>query len=272
MRTFRVMKTLFRRDFLYSLYSLGYYVAIFVSFFVSSFILKNFLDSIGEEDILVSAYPLNYPLYITLVIISLYLVILSGVSISREREQGTLEVLFYGPVTPGSFLWGKYLKDLCLGMVALGFTTLYFYLVSVLTNIGFTMGLVKALIMSIFLISCVVSFGLFVSSLTGRIRSSVLALVAILGAFLAIQFAYNALLGFEKESLSVPMLYVRQAMSYVFRGISWISPFAYLSRGLDSVVLENPLLYLANIGYALLYSFIFMFLSVYVMSKKGVKA
>jgi len=272
MRTFRVMKTLFKRDFLYSLYSLGYYVAIFASFFVSSFILKNFLDSIGEEDILVSAYPLNYPLYITLVIISLYLVMLSGVSISREREQGTLEVLFYGPVTPGSFLWGKYLKDLCLGMVALGFTTLYFYLVSVLTNIGFTMGLVKALIMSIFLISCVVSFGLFISSLTGRIRSSVLALVAILGAFLAIQFAYNALLGFEKESLSVPMLYVRQAMSYVFRGISWISPFAYLSRGLDSVVLENPLLYLANIGYALLYSLIFMFLSVYVMSKKGVKA
>lgn len=272
MRALRVMKVLFKRDFLYSLYSFGYYVALFASFFVSSFILKNFLDSIGEEDILVSAYPLNYPLYITLVIISLYLVIISGISISREREQGTLEVLFYGPVTSGSFLWGKYFKDLCLGIVALGFTAVYFYLVSAFTNIGFTMGLVKALIMSIFLISCVVSFGLFISSLTGRIRSSVLALVAVLGSFLAIQFAYNALLGFEKESLSVPMLYVRQTMSYVFRGISWISPFAYLSRGLDSVVLENPLLYLANIVYALVYSLIFMFLSVYVMSKKGVKA
>lgn len=272
MRTLRVMKTLFKRDFLYSLYSFGYYVALLASFLVSSFILKNFLESIGEEDILVSAYPLNYPLYITLVIISLYLVILSGVSISREREQGTLEVLFYGPVTPGSFLWGKYFKDLSLGIVALGFTALYFYLVSVLTNIGFTMGLVKALVMGIFLLSCVVSFGLFISSLTGRIRSSVLALVAILGAFLAIQFAYNALLGFEKESLSAPLLYVRQAMSYVFRGVSWISPFAYLSRGLDSVVLENPLLYAANIGYALGYSLIFMFLSVYVMSRKGVKA
>lgn len=272
MRTFRVMKTLFKRDFLYSLYSFGYYAALFASFIASSFILKNFLDSIGEEDILVSAYPLNYPLYITLIIISLYLVILSGVSISREREQGTLEVLFYGPVTPGSFLWGKYFKDLCLGMVALGFTALYFYLVSLLTNLGFTLGLVKALVMSIFLLSCVVSFGLFISSLTGRIRSSVLALVAILGAFLAIQLGYNALLGFEKESLSAPMLYVRQTMSYVFRGISWISPFAYLSRGLDSVVLENPLLYVANIGYALAYSLIFMFLSVYVMSKRGVKA
>jgi len=272
MRSFRVMMTLFKRDFLYSLYSLGYYIALFASFVVSSFILKNFLDSIGEEDILVSAYPLNYPLYITLIIISLYLVILSGVSISREREQGTLEVLFYGPVTSGSFLWGKYLKDLCLGIVALGFTALYFGLVSVLTNIGFTVGLVKALVMGVFLLSCIVSFGLFISSLTGRIRSSVLTLVAVLGAFLAIQFAYNALLGFEKESLSVPLLYVRQAMSYVFRGISWISPFAYLSRGLDSVVLENPFLYATHIVYALVYSLIFVFLSVYVMTKRGVKA
>jgi ABC-type multidrug transport system permease subunit len=93
-----------------------------------------------------------------------------------------------------------------------------------------------------------------------------------LGAFLAIQFAYNALLGFEKESLSVPLLYVRQAMSYVFRGISWVSPFAYLSRGLDSVVLENPFLYTTHIVYALVYSLIFVFLSVYVMTKRGVKA
>jgi len=68
------------------------------------------------------------------------------------------------------------------------------------------------------------------------------------------------------------MFYVRQTMSHVFLGISWISPFACLSRGLDSVVLENPLLYATNIGYALAYSFVFMFLSVYIMSKKGVKA
>ena len=59
-----------KRDLLYSLYSWGYYGVLFVSFFASSFILKNFLDGIREDDILVSAFPLNYPLYITIIIIS----------------------------------------------------------------------------------------------------------------------------------------------------------------------------------------------------------
>jgi len=268
----KVVKILFKRDLLYTLYSFGYYAMLFVSFFASSFILKNFLTSINEEDILVSAYPLNYPLYITIIIISLYLVIVSAISISREREQGTLEVLFYGPVTTGSFLASKFLKDLFLGIISLGFTACYFYLVSAFTNLGFTMGLIKALIMGVFLIACVVSFGLFISSLTGRIRSSVLALVAILGAFLAVQLAYNTLLGFEKETLSIPLLYLRQTLHFVFKAINWISPFAFLSRGLDSIILESTALYLQNILYCTIYSIVFLILSIYSMKKRGVKA
>ncbi|HPU08675.1 MAG TPA: ABC transporter permease subunit [Candidatus Atribacteria bacterium] len=269
----KATKTLFKRDFLYTLYSWGYYAAIFASFLVSSFILKNFVDGIREEDILVSAYPLHQPLYITLVIISIYLVIVSAISISREREQGTLEVLFYGPVTAGNFLWSKYFKDLLLGIIALGFTAVYFYLVSYFTNLGFTIGLIKALFMGIFLISCVVSFGLFISSLTGRIRSSVITLLAILGAFLAIQLAYGALLGLgEEATISLPLLYLRQTLSYIFQGINWISPFAFLSRGLDAVVLESWSLYLANIAYCLIYSLIFIVLSIFTMNRRGVKA
>ncbi|MGQ9746704.1 MAG: ABC transporter permease [Candidatus Caldatribacteriaceae bacterium] len=272
MRGIWTVKTLLKRDFFYTLYNFGYYGVLFASFLVSSFFLKNFLDASREEDILVSAFPLNYPLYLTLIIISLYLVIVSAISISREREQGTLEVLFYGPVTPSYFLWSKYLKDLFLGILTLGFTAAYFYMVSVLTNLGFTTGLVRALFMGVFLISCVVSFGIFISSLTGRIRNSIITLIAALGAFLAIQLVYNMLLGMEKESLSPSMLYLRQATAYVFHGINWVSPFAYLSRGLDSMVLENWTLYLNHILYCAIYSLIFVFLSIYIMGKKGVKA
>ncbi len=138
---------------------------------------------------------------------------------------------------------------------------------------GFTTGLIKALFMGVFIISCVVSFGLFISSLTGRIRSSVVTLLAILGAFLAVQFAYGALLGLgEEATISLPLLYLRQTLSYIFQGINWISPFAFLSRGLDAVVLESWSLYLANIVYCLIYSLIFMALSIFTMNRRGVKA
>ncbi|HSV31569.1 MAG TPA: ABC transporter permease subunit [Atribacteraceae bacterium] len=267
----RVTSILFKRDLVFTLYNWRYYTALFVAFLASSFILENFLDGIREDDILVSAYPLNYPLYISIIIISLYLAILSAVSISRERERGTLEVLFYGPVTPGNFLLGKYLKDLVLGIVALGFCAGYFYLVSYATNLGFTTGLIKALIMSIFLISCVVSFGLFISSITGRVKSSVLSLIAILGAFLAVQFIHAALLGLEREGLSMPMLYLRQTISLLFQGINWVSPFAFLNRALESVVLESWPLYFTTIAYATIYSVIFIVLSIISMGRKGVK-
>ncbi len=271
-RSRKITKILFKRELLYSLYSWGYYGVLFVSFFASSFILKNFLDGIREDDILVSAFPLNYPLYITIIIISLYLVLVSAISISREREQGTLEVLFYGPVASKNFLMAKYWKDLFLGIISLGFTAVYFYLVSTFTNLGFTPGLIRALIMGIFLISCVVSFGLFISSFTGRVRSSIIALIALLGAFLAIQFSYSTLLGIEKESLSVPLFYLRQTLHIVFQGINWVSPFAFLSRGLDSVVLESWPLFFTNILYCVIYSVIFLSLSIFIMNRRGVKA
>ncbi|MGQ9474364.1 MAG: ABC transporter permease subunit, partial [Candidatus Caldatribacteriaceae bacterium] len=72
MRGIWTVKTLLKRDFFYTLYNFGYYGVLFASFLVSSFFLKNFLDASREEDILVSAFPLNYPLYLTLIIISLY--------------------------------------------------------------------------------------------------------------------------------------------------------------------------------------------------------
>ena len=147
-----------------------------------------------------------------------------------------------------------------LGILALGFTAVYFYLVSCLTNLGFTTGLIKLCLC--FIISCG-ELRAFISSLTGRIRSSVVTLLAILGAFLAVQFAYGALLGLgEEATISLPLLYLRQTLSYIFQGINWISPFAFLSRGLDAVVLESWSLYLANIVYCLIYSLIFMALSI----------
>ncbi|MCX6090431.1 MAG: ABC transporter permease subunit [Atribacterota bacterium] len=271
-RSGKITRILLKKDLLFALYSLGYYGVLFVSFFASSFILKSFLDGIREEDILVTAFPLNTYLSIIIIIISLYLVLVSAISISREKEQGTLETLSYGPVTPRSFLLAKFFKDFFIGIISLGFTAIYFYLVSSLTNIGFTPGLIKALVMGVFLVSCVVSFGLFISSFTGRVRSSIISLIAILGAFLVIQFTYNSLLGIEKEALSVPLFYIRQTLHYVFQGINWISPFAFISRGLDSVVLENWPLFFTNIVYCIVYSVIFIALSIGIMNRKGVKA
>ena len=267
----QTIKALTKRDLYSSLRSWGIYIVAFLSFIASSFILKNYLDSIQADNILISADPLNYPLFISVVIISLYLAILSAVSISREKDQGTLEVLFYGPVSSSTYILGKYIKDILTYLVMVVFFLVYFWGVSLLTNLGFSYGLLKTILVSIFSVSCIVSFGLFISSLTGKMRNSIIWLVGILGLFLAVQLGQTVLLGMPEESMSPVLTYLGDTLSVVSQGINWISPFSYLTRGIDAVYLDSTLLYGLNILYSLVYSAVLLSLSILILKRKGVK-
>lgn len=270
--SFYSMRVLIKRELISSLYGWGVYAAMFIAFLVSSFILRNFLRGIREENIFISSYPLNFPLFVSVVIISFYLVVVSAISISREREQGTLEVLFYGPVSSSSFLLGKYFTDMILYMIILGFSAIYFLGVSLLTNLGFTYLLVKAFLLSIFLASCVISFGLFISSLTGRVRSSIIWLVGILLAFLGLWFLQNMFLTFPSEAFTSWLLYIRKTLFVTQHIINWISPFSYLSRGMESIRIGSVKPFVLNIVYSIIYTVVLLFLSIYILKAKGVRA
>jgi len=265
------VKALSKRDLYSTLRSWGIYIVAFLSFIASSFILKNYLDSIKENDILISADPLNYPLFISVIIISFYLAILSAISISREKDQGTLEVLFYGPVSSSIYILGKYIKDILTYLIMVIFFLAYFWGVSFLTNLGFSYGLVKTILVSIFSVSCVVSFGLFISSLTGKIRSSIIWLIGILLLFLAVQVGQTILFGMPEEKMSPVLTYLGNTLSIISRGINWISPFSYLTRGIDAVSLGNNFLYGINILYSIIYSAILLSLSIFTLKRKGVR-
>jgi len=271
MKSIHTVKVLMKRELISSLYGLGIYIAIFISFLSSSFILKNYLDSIREDNISISSDPLNYPLFISVIIISFYLAILSAISISRERDQGTLEVLFYGPVSCPSYVLAKYFKDLLLYLVVVGFLFVYFWGVSVLTNLGLSYGLVQAAFLSIFSVSCAITFGLFISSFTNRVRSSILYLVGIFLAFLAVQLSHTILLGMPEENMPSALIYLGNTLSIISKGVEWVSPFSYLSRGMDAISLGNPWLYTMNIIYCVIYSAILLVLSTLVLERKGVR-
>jgi len=267
----QTIKALSKRDLHSTLRSWGIYIVAFLSFIASSFILKNYLDSIKADDILISADPLNYPLFVSVIIISFYLAILSAISISREKDQGTLEVLFYGPVSSLTYILGKYIKDILTYLVMVVFFVVYFWGVSLLTNLGFSYGLLKTILVSIFSVSCIVSFGLFISSLTGKMRNSIIWLVGILALFLAVQVGQTILLGMPGENMSPVLTYLGDTLSVVSQGINWISPFSYLTRGIDYIYLDNALLYGLNILYSLAYSAILLLLSILILKRKGVK-
>ncbi len=265
------IRALVVRDFLSAVKGWGLYVVTFISLIGSSFILKSYLGAIKDNNILISSDPLNFPLFICLVVLSFYLAIVSVASVSREKDQGTLEVLFYGPVNCSSYLIAKYISDMLLYLVLVVFFSIYFVAVSLLTNLTFSWSLVQAIFLSIFLVSCIVSFSLFISSLTSRMRTSIIWLVAILLAFLAIQFFHSMLLNLEQEAMSSSMLYLRKTLEVASRGGGWISPFSYLNRGMSSIGIGSMWLYGMSIVYSVIYSVVLVVASVIILEAKGVR-
>lgn len=266
------VKVLVKRDLFSALRGSGLYVVSSVLFLSVAFIVKNYLDSIKKNDVFVSHNPLSSAFFIPMVIVSVYLALVSAASISREKDQGTLEVLFYGPVSYFSYIIGKYINGMLNYLVVVGFFFIYFLGISNLTNLGFSYRLVEAIFMSIFSVSCVISFGLLISSFTRRIRSSILWVVGIFLLFLGIQLSHTILLGMPETTMSSALVYFEKSLSMIYKYvIGWLSPFSYVDRGMEAVSLSDLKLYGMNIISCIIYSIVLLSLSMFILEKKGIK-
>lgn len=270
---FNAVRVITKREFKSTFfYGVGAYLAIFVSLLVSSLLLKNYLDGIKDQGMLMMSDPLNYPLFIATLISSFYLAIISSLSISGEKDHQTMEVLFYGPIDHSSFVIAKYANDILAYLVMVLFFLAYFALISFLTNFSLSFNFAKLILLSIFLASCMISFGLFLSSLTTRIRSSIISFVGIAVGFFAAQILYRILGSTKPELLSTPLLYLRNIMEVLYVWcIQWISPFSYFDRGLEAVSLGIHGEYAVSIISSLLYSIIMVLFSILILRKKGIE-
>src|SRR5690606_16783493 len=116
--------------------------------------------------------------------------------------------------------------------VMLAFGAVNFFLISQVTNFGFSAGFISALILSIFLTSCMVSFGIFLSVSTRRMIVSVVLFLGIVLFFFGFAAAYNAVLGITARDLPVFIIYLRVILDNMNAVIRWVSPIAYFNRGL----------------------------------------
>ncbi len=268
----KTIKVLTKRDLVSALHGWGIYVVTVISFLLSSFFLGRYLGGIREDNILISTDPLrDFLFFPSVIIISFYLTILSSVSVSRERDQGTLEILFYGPVSSLAFIIAKYLKEMLTYLIIVVFFFAYFWGVSGLTNLGFSYGLAKAIFLSIFLVSCWISFGLFISSLTSRVRNSILWVVGVFLALWALYFGQGLLLSLSTEEMPAFLSYIGGAVSFIYQAVWWISPLSYLSRGMDAVNVGSIWLYGMSILYSIIYSVVLIILSIFILKRKGVR-
>lgn len=254
-----------------TIHGIGIYLTILTSLIVSSFILQNYLRSIGRDQILITTNPVAYPLFIAIAICTIYLALASVISVAREKDMQTLEVLFYGPVDHVSFILGKYLK----GMLSYVFITLflaaYFIIVSTTSNLGLSLRFFSLIALSLSFCSCIITFGILISTLTENIRASVLLFLGIVGGLLAIHITHGMLIKMGEENLNAPLLYLRNTITIVNVGVKWASPFYYMKEAIEAARIGSIEKYALSMVFSTIYSVFSLVISVLVLRKKGVR-
>jgi ABC-type transport system involved in multi-copper enzyme maturation permease subunit len=258
-----------RRELRLTLFGSGIYFAILISLVISSTILQNYLSAVSRDRLLITSSPFAYPLFIATGICAIYLALASVTSIARERNMQTLELLFYGPVDHTSYIFAKYLKAVLSYLFIVILLVFYFGVASLISNLGLSFKFLGVLALSLFLSSCVITFGIFMSTLSESIRTSVFLLLGIVGGLIAIQVALEVLMNMG-DNMAPALLYLRNTLSILHAIVKWVSPFYYLDKGMEAVSLGSVAKYAVSGIFSTIYSAVFLVLSILALKIKGV--
>lgn len=248
---------------------IGFYVILGLSFLLSSYILKTYLDAVQQTGLAIMRRPLDVPLSWSVQLCSAYLAVIATISIAHERDQGTLEVLFYGPVDSFSYVLGKYAEHMIVFGAMVVFYVAYFALASVVTGFGFSLSFLATLALSVVLVSCMVAFGICLSSIIKNTKTCIVVLIGLIAGMIVFQYVYAKTLSIHPDSSSV-MVYAKHLISIVNGLVRWVSPISYLQRGFEALAIESVSGYAGSVLTSLAYTIIFLGLAVVCFDRRGV--
>jgi ABC-2 type transport system permease protein len=151
-------------------------------------------------------------------------------SIARERETGTLDLLFSKPVKTWEIIGGKYFAILLQAAFFLAITSIYYLTVSLLSEVDHAIGMC-GYVGLLLLASCYISIGMFASSLT---RKPLIALPVAFLLLCSLQFLFRVIADLSEGTL----------LSSFSRFLSADEHFKNISRG---IIDTRDLIYFCSI-------------------------
>jgi len=270
----RLARAVQRRGLRAAIYRIGPYATLSAAIALAAAVLRNHVKSAQDSGFVVLSNPLVTPLFGAAILCSVYLAVASTRTICREREQGTLEVLFYGPMDTVAYLLGKYLTHMSVYslMVAVYLTALVLY--ALVTNLCFDPTLLWVSLLSAATTSAVVMLGILLSALNRSVRSATFALLAVVLALLGMQLGYDyapSLASDLARGHPNPPLSLRTVYTWLNQTVDWLSPFAYLESGIEALLRGSSAEYWLMMVLSWLYTAIAFGLALWTMRRRGVR-
>jgi ABC-type multidrug transport system ATPase subunit/ABC-type transport system involved in multi-copper enzyme maturation permease subunit len=232
------------RDLRALLISPGMYGALTLGMAGAFVVVRGHVDAIHRNHVIVLSDAFTQPFFVAATAAMLFLALASVATVARERAQGGLEVLFYGPVDHGSYVLAKHAAQLGGYVVmTLGIATL---IVAYAGLSGLRLGPEFALevILSVFTAAAVAAFGVFLSALTRGVRTAYTLLAAGSAIFLAIHLGSAMLSGIRLTSSLRPLVYARDLAVALDAALGYVSPVAAFQHGVDALMRDEPWAYL----------------------------
>lgn len=272
---YSVIKVLIERYAQSHLRGLGYYLSFSVSLLLASLILINLMQYLEVNHVFVDHQVLATPLFLIGLLFSLYLALSASVIVSREYDKGTLEMLMYGPIDEGAFLFGVFLSHLSLFITGIAGVFIWSNLIVWLFNLSFNINLFLFLIVIILLAVEIIGFGVFSAIWGGKTRNAVVLFVLVLFFISIIPIGDTFITSFIQTSGSAtndPVLFLRDVFRFLNQVTKWISPYsqflaanmAFVNRIWWEFILINLIM--------LFEGMLFLFFSIKLLELKGVRS
>jgi ABC-type transport system involved in multi-copper enzyme maturation permease subunit len=249
---------------------MGCYGALTLALVAATWMLLVDVRALQAAGLLVLADPFRPSVTVAILVLALFFAVSAAVSAARDRESGTLEVLFYGPVDEITYVLGKAGGLLAAYLAALPLLLAALALLAWMSGLTLTPAILVSIVLSVVPVAEIVGFGILLSVGIGRVRSAVLLLIGIVALLLGLEVAYRVVLLVPISDPASPVLPLREALGALTMAAAWISPFAWLERVVDGAlagVWRDALLSLAA---ALVYAALMIGLAALWLRRRGV--
>jgi len=247
------------------------YVWLSAALALAVFVLDSHLDTIDGLGLGVYADPLIYPIALAGLILGLYLALSASTTITREREAGTLEVLFWTPTSDADLVLGKVLANVVVAAVLAAAVTALLILGALVTGVASRGDLPLAALALLGFLAAMAALGLLLSALAKRVRAAVVILTGIVVLFLSLRVAATVLAALPPEQLSGPMLLLRDGLLVVSAAAGVASPVQHFVWALEALQAQDLSAYLKAGGASIFGLGVSVGLSVLALKLRGVR-
>ncbi|MFN8524641.1 MAG: ATP-binding cassette domain-containing protein [Chloroflexota bacterium] len=196
----------------------------------------SYSDAIQRSGVLVLANPFTLPFFVASTLTMLYLALSSATSIARDRETGTLEVLFYGPVDAASYVTSRLVGQMLVAIPMLAALAILYAAHASMTSLRLGPTFPLQLVLSFAVAGAVAALGICISSAFRAVRPAVAALAGLAVILLALRAGSELLGGIQVSNNFSPLLWAREVIVRLDALIAYVSPFSVLQDGVDAIV------------------------------------